>query len=68
VWTSRPYGTVRVTSVETRESARHDHLRSPEFFDASQSPEIVFESTEIEPLVVADKVTLALDVSATKRA
>jgi polyisoprenoid-binding protein YceI len=50
VSTSRPYGTVRVASVDTRESARHDHLRSREFFDASQSPEIVFESTEIEPL------------------
>lgn len=133
VSTSRAYGTVRVASVDTRESDRDDHLRSPEFFDAAQFPEIVFESTKIEALdddefritgrltihgvsneivlhaevggterdpwgnervglevtgrlsrgdygmklqqtlgngnlVVADKVTLALDVSATKRA
>ena len=130
---SRAYGTVRVASVDTRESDRDDHLRSPKFFDAAQFPEIVFESTKIEALddddfritgrltvhgvsheivlhaevggterdpwgnervglevtgrlsrgdygmkfqqtlwngnlVVADKVTLALDVSATKRA
>jgi polyisoprenoid-binding protein YceI len=133
VSTSRAYGTVRVASVDTRESDRDDHLRSPEFFDAAQFPEIAFESTKIEALdddefritgrltihgvsneivlhaevggterdpwgnervglevtgrlsrgdygmklqqrlgngnlVVADKVTLALDVSATKRA
>ena len=31
-------------------SDRDDHLRSPEFFDAAQFPEIVFESTKIEAL------------------
>jgi polyisoprenoid-binding protein YceI len=47
---SRAYGTVRVASVDTRESDRDDHLRSPKFFDAAQFPEIVFESTKIEAL------------------
>ena len=133
VSTSKAYGTVKVASIDTRETERDDHLRSPDFFDAAQFPEIAFESTNIEPLddeefhvtgrltihgvtneivlhaevggterdpwgnervglgvtgqlsrgdygmklqqalgsgnlVVADKVTLALDVSATKRA
>jgi hypothetical protein len=50
VSTSMAYGTVRVASVDTRESDRDDHLRSPEFFDAAQFPEILFESTKIEAL------------------
>jgi polyisoprenoid-binding protein YceI len=50
VSTSKAYGTVRVASVDTREGDRDDHLRSPDFFDAAQFPEIAFESTEIEPL------------------
>jgi polyisoprenoid-binding protein YceI len=48
--TSRAYGTVKVASIDTRETDRDDHLRSPDFFDAAQFPEIAFESTKIEPL------------------
>lgn len=48
--TSRAYGTVKVASIDTREADRDDHLRSPDFFDAGQFPEIAFESTKIEPL------------------
>ena len=48
--TARAYGTVKVASVDTGEPDRDDHLRSPDFFDAAQFPEIAFESTEIEPL------------------
>jgi polyisoprenoid-binding protein YceI len=48
--TSRGYGTVKVASIDTRETDRDDHLRSPDFFDAAQFPEIAFESTKIEPL------------------
>ena len=47
---SRTYGTVKVASVDTARRDRDDHLRSPEFFDAAQFPEIVFESTKIEAL------------------
>ena len=64
---SRAYGTVRVASVDTRESDRDDHLRSPKFFDAAQFPEIVFESTKIEALDDDDfRITGRLTASATR--
>jgi polyisoprenoid-binding protein YceI len=44
------YGTVQVASVNTREPARDEHLRSADFFDASENPEITFRSTNISPL------------------
>jgi polyisoprenoid-binding protein YceI len=48
--TARAYGTVKVASVDTNEPQRDDHLRSPDFFDAAQYPELRFESTEIKAL------------------
>ena len=48
--TSRAYGTVKVASIDTGETDRDDHLRSPDFFDVGQFPEIAFESTKIESL------------------
>src|ERR1700737_3269177 len=47
---SRAYGTVQVASADTNEAQRDDHLRSPDFFDAQQYPELSFESTQIEEL------------------
>jgi len=47
---AKAYGTVKVQSVETNEAQRDDHLRSPDFFDAQQYPELSFESTRIEEL------------------
>ena len=44
------YGTVKAQSVDTNEPQRDDHLRSPDFFDAAQFPELRFESTSIEAL------------------
>jgi polyisoprenoid-binding protein YceI len=46
---AKAYGTVKVASVNTREPARDEHLRSPDFFDAATYSEISFQSTEITP-------------------
>lgn len=40
---------IRVASIDTGIDDRDADLRSPNFFDAEQFPEIVFESTRIEP-------------------
>src|SRR5579859_874485 len=47
---ARAFGTVKVQSVNTNEPQRDDHLRSADFFDAAQYPEIRFESDKIEAL------------------
>ncbi|MDP2712713.1 MAG: YceI family protein [Solirubrobacteraceae bacterium] len=47
---SRAFGTVKTASIDTNESGRDDHLRSPDFFNAEANPEITFRSTSIEAL------------------
>ena len=44
------YGTVQTASVNTREPQRDEHLRSADFFDAEQNPEISFRSSAITPV------------------
>jgi polyisoprenoid-binding protein YceI len=44
------YGKVKVASVDTREPQRDEHLRSPDFFEAENYPEITFQSTSIRPV------------------
>ena len=39
---------IDAASVDTNSSQRDDHLRSPDFFNAKQYPQIVFESSKIE--------------------
>ena len=43
-------GSVRAASVDTNEPKRDEHLRSPDFFDVEQFPELRFESKSIEQL------------------
>jgi polyisoprenoid-binding protein YceI len=45
---TRAFGTVKTTSVSTDWDQRDQHLRSPDFFDVEQYPELKFESTKIE--------------------
>jgi polyisoprenoid-binding protein YceI len=47
---AKVYGSVKTESVDTNEPQRDEHLRSPDFFDAAQFPELRFESTGIEAL------------------
>ncbi len=47
---TKAYGSVKTTSVNTDWPQRDDHLRSPDFFDAAQYPELKFESTKIEQI------------------
>jgi len=42
--------TVQVTSVDTDDAKRDDHLRSPDFFDVAQYPTMSFTSTKVHGL------------------
>jgi polyisoprenoid-binding protein YceI len=44
------YGTVETASVDTREPQRDGHLRSADFFDADQHPQITFQSTAVRAI------------------
>lgn len=43
-------GSVRAASVDTNEAQRDEHLRSPDFFDVEQFPELRFESKSVDQL------------------
>lgn len=45
---SKITASVKVASVDTKEDARDEHLRSADFFNSEENPEITFESTNIE--------------------
>jgi polyisoprenoid-binding protein YceI len=46
----RAHGTVQAASVDTGETQRDAHLRSPDFFNVDEFPEITFESTHVEAI------------------
>ncbi|MFL5829726.1 MAG: YceI family protein [Solirubrobacteraceae bacterium] len=48
--TAKAHGTVNVESLDTGQPQRDEHLRSADFFDAAQYPELRFESTAITAL------------------
>ena len=43
---------IETASIDTREAARDQHLRSADFFDAEKYPQITFESTKVQKLDV----------------
>ena len=45
----RVLGTADTASVDTGEAKRDEHLRSPDFFDAANFPQISFKSRRVEP-------------------
>ena len=58
------YGTVEAASVDTNEPQRDEHLRSGDFFDAEQNPQLSYRSTAIHQL---DAETLEIDGELTMR-
>lgn len=46
----RAIGTVKAASIDTGDETRDEHLRSADFFDAAEHPELRFESTAVEAL------------------
>jgi len=40
---------IKAESIDTGNERRDGHLRSPDFFDVENHPEITFESTRVEP-------------------
>jgi polyisoprenoid-binding protein YceI len=40
---------IDVNSIDTNDTKRDEHLKTPEFFDVAQYPQITFSSTKVEP-------------------
>ena len=47
---SSAHGSVKAASITTGEEQRDAHLRSEDFFNVEEFPEITFESTEVEAI------------------
>ncbi len=53
--------TIDVASIDTNNTQRDDHLRSPDFFDAAKTPKLSFKSTKIEQ--AGDDITITGDLT-----
>jgi polyisoprenoid-binding protein YceI len=49
--------TAKVSSLDTNNKKRDDHLRSPDFFNAKQYPDITFKSTAVKAIKDGYQVT-----------
>jgi polyisoprenoid-binding protein YceI len=49
--------TIKTASVDTNNSKRDDHLKSPDFFNVKQFPTISFKSTSVKPITGGYEVT-----------
>ncbi len=49
--------TIKAESIDTGNQKRDDHLRSPDFFNVKQYPEITFKSTDVKPAKDGYQVT-----------
>jgi len=49
--------TIKAESIDTNNSKRDDHLKSPDFFNAKQFPTISFKSTSVKPINGGYEVT-----------
>lgn len=52
----RATATIDAASINTNNADRDDHLRSPDFFNVEQNPELTFVTTEVRPLGGSDFV------------
>ena len=59
--------TIGVSSIDTREPQRDAHLRSADFFDAGNFPQITFRSTRVDGGGESFKVTGDLTIRGTTR-
>ncbi len=58
----KAHGSIKAASVDTNEPQRDAHLRSADFFNAEESPDITFVATGVEPKG-DDEFTIAGDLT-----
>jgi polyisoprenoid-binding protein YceI len=59
--------TIKPESIDTNQSKRDNHLRSPDFFNVKQFPAITFNSTSVKPIEKGYEVTGDLTLHGTTK-